>query len=69
MKHDGWEIRDDGVFPPMPSGTPPSGAPAAPPALSMVPVAATATLESKPVEKRKMDIIELGEDEEPQAKK
>jgi RNA exonuclease 1 len=58
MKHDGWQIRDDGVFPPMPSGTPPSDASAAPAAPSMVPVAAMATMEGKPAEKRKAEIIE-----------
>jgi RNA exonuclease 1 len=69
MKHDGWEIRDDGVFPPMPSGTPPPNTAVAPPALPMVPVAATAIMESKPVEKRKIEVTEHGENEEPLAKK
>ena len=52
LKHDGWEIRDDGVFPPMPPGTPP---PQAPLALSMMPPAGTTVLEGKPAEKRTFD--------------
>ncbi|KAF1918447.1 hypothetical protein BDU57DRAFT_515226 [Ampelomyces quisqualis] len=52
MKHDGWQIREDGVFPPVPPGTPPSDSPAAP---SMVPVAATAPTESQTTKKRKVD--------------
>lgn len=52
LKHEGWEIRDDGVFPPMPPGTPPSQAPAAPP---MMPPAPMAVLEGNPAEKRKLE--------------
>lgn len=51
MKPDGWVIREDGVFPPMPAGTPPPQAPVA----SMIPTATTAVLEGKPAEKRKLD--------------
>jgi RNA exonuclease 1 len=54
MKHDGWQIRDDGVYPPVPAGTPPADAASAPAAPSMVPVAATAVMEANPAEKRKM---------------
>jgi RNA exonuclease 1 len=64
MKHDGWQIRDNGVFPPMPSGTPPPNAPAAPTAPSMVPVAATAELGGKPSEKRKIESVEDDEDDD-----
>jgi hypothetical protein len=52
MKHDGWQIRDNGVFPPVPPGTPPPDALAAP---SMVPVAATANMGGQTTEKRKID--------------
>jgi RNA exonuclease 1 len=70
MKHDGWQIRDDGVYPPMPSGTPPAEATSAPAAPSMVPVATTALMQGKPAEKRKMETIEHGEDDgAPSAKK
>jgi RNA exonuclease 1 len=65
MKIDGWQIREDGVFPPVPVGTPPEEAPAAP---SMVPEAKMAVLEGKKAEKRKAGDEE--EDEcEPLAKK
>jgi RNA exonuclease 1 len=63
MKHDGWQIRDDGVYPPMPSGTPPAVAASAPAAPSMVPVATTAVMEGKPAEKRKIEIMDHGEDD------
>jgi RNA exonuclease 1 len=63
MKHDGWQIRDDGVYPPMPSGTPPAEAASAPAAPSMVPVATTAVMEGKPAEKRKIEIMDHGEDD------
>jgi RNA exonuclease 1 len=69
MKHDGWQIGDDGMLPPMPAGTPPPDASSAPAAPSMVPVAATAAIEAKPAEKRKPDIDEHGDDDEPAAKK
>jgi RNA exonuclease 1 len=70
MKDDGWTIKDDGVFPPMPPGTPPSNALQAPAAPSMMPVAATVTLEAQALEKRKMQMSEHGdEDEEPPLKK
>ncbi|KAF2822252.1 hypothetical protein CC86DRAFT_97702 [Ophiobolus disseminans] len=70
MKDDGWTIKDDGVFPPMPSGTPPPNAVQAPAAPSMVPVAATAAMAGKPAEKRKIEIIQHGDDDEgPPAKK
>jgi len=70
MKSDGWTIKDDGVFPPMPSGTPPPDASHAPAAPSMVPAAATASMQGNPAEKRKIEIIEHGDDdEEPPAKK
>lgn len=49
LKPDGWVIRDDGVYPPVPKGTPPPGASAQ----SMVPTATMAVLEGKPAEKRK----------------
>jgi RNA exonuclease 1 len=71
LKDDGWTIKDEGVFPPMPAGTPPADASLAPAAASMVPVAAAAEVEGKTAEKRKMEIIEHGEDgeEQPPAKK
>ena len=52
MKAEGWQIRDDGVHPPMPAETPPKHAPSAP---SMVPEAKMAVLEGAPAVKRKMD--------------
>lgn len=67
LKDDGWVIRDDGVFPPMPKGTPP---PQAPPVPSMVPVATMAVLEGKAAEKRKFeDDGESAGSDEPLAKK
>ncbi|KAJ4993312.1 RNA exonuclease [Stagonosporopsis vannaccii] len=51
LKHDGWEIRDGGVFPPIP-GTPPPQVPTAPP---MMPTAPMAVLDGKPAEKRKFE--------------
>lgn len=51
LKHDGWEIRDGGVFPPMP-GTPPPQAPHPPP---MMPIAPMAVLNGKAAEKRKFE--------------
>lgn len=65
MKSDGWTIKDDGIFPPMPAGTPPPDAPAP----SMVPVAAMASMQAKPAEKRKLEIIERRDDGDPPAKK
>ncbi|KAF2628465.1 hypothetical protein BU25DRAFT_36738 [Macroventuria anomochaeta] len=52
LKHDGWEIRDHGVYPPMPPGTPPPQASSAP---SMMPPAPMEMLEGKPAEKRKLE--------------
>jgi len=52
MKVEGWEIRDDGVHPPMPTEAPPKQAPSAP---SMIPEAKMAVLEGTPAVKRKMD--------------
>jgi RNA exonuclease 1 len=70
MKHDGWQITNDGVLPPMPSGTPPPDASSAPVAPSMVPVAVAATIEGQAAEKRKLDIIEQGgDDDAPPVKK
>jgi RNA exonuclease 1 len=70
MKHDGWQITDDGVLPPVPAGTPPPGASAAPAAPSMVPVAVTATMEGNIAEKRELDAGEHGDDDDaPPAKK
>jgi RNA exonuclease 1 len=70
MKHDGWQITDDGVLPPVPTGTPPPDASSAPAAPSMVPVAVTAMMENKVAEKRELDSIEHGDDEDaPPAKK
>ncbi|KAF9692930.1 hypothetical protein EKO04_009179 [Ascochyta lentis] len=68
LKHDGWEIRKDGVFPPMPPGTPP---PQAPPALSMMPPAQMTVLEGTAAEKRKLEEDQDGMtvDDEPPAKK
>lgn len=51
LKDDGWTVREDGVFPPMPKDAlPPPKAPLAP---SMVPVAKTAVLEGSAAVKRK----------------
>ncbi|KAF1359715.1 hypothetical protein EJ07DRAFT_178169 [Lizonia empirigonia] len=52
LKHDGWEIRKDGVFPPMPPGTPPLQAPLAP---SMMPPAQMAVSEDNLAGKRKLE--------------
>ncbi|KAL6711450.1 RNA exonuclease 3 [Coniothyrium glycines] len=65
LKIDGWTIQDDGVYPPVPKGTPPVQVPTAP---SMVPMATMAMLEGKPAEKRKLGDAE-GEDAEPGTKK
>ncbi|KAF2851771.1 RNA exonuclease-like protein Rex3 [Plenodomus tracheiphilus IPT5] len=66
MKMDGWVIRDDGVFPPMPAGTPPPQAATQ----TIVSEATTAVLEGKPAEKRKLeDDWEVETGEEPAAKK
>ncbi|KAI4672894.1 uncharacterized protein J4E78_001397 [Alternaria triticimaculans] len=63
LKIDGWQIRDDGVYPPMPAEKPPEHVPVAP---SMVPEAKMAVLEGNPAQKRKAE-DEKG-DEEPEAK-
>jgi RNA exonuclease 1 len=55
LKGEGWEIRDEGVFPPMPPGAPPM---AAPPAPSMFTPIAGSILEAKPAEKRKHSEVE-----------
>lgn len=52
LKNEGWEIRDDGVFPPMPSGAPPPQAPSAP---SMMPPAPMTMPEGRSAEKRKLE--------------
>jgi RNA exonuclease 1 len=69
LKGEGWEIRDEGVFPPMPPGAPPMVAPLAPSMLAPVTKSMT---EAKSAPKRKLS--ELGEngaavDDEPPAKK
>jgi RNA exonuclease 1 len=73
MKDDGWEIRDGGVFPPMPPEAPPptKSSHAAPPAPSMVPTPTMSGLEGRPAEKRKLDNGEEGMDgsQEPPVKK
>lgn len=51
LKHDGWEFRDGGVFPPMPHGTPPPQALVAP---VMMPPAPMTALEGNQAEKRKL---------------
>ncbi|KAH7380334.1 hypothetical protein DE146DRAFT_671137 [Phaeosphaeria sp. MPI-PUGE-AT-0046c] len=63
MKHDGWKITEDTVLPPMPAGTPPPDAPSAPAVPSMVPIAATAALEGKTAEKRKIDATDYADDD------
>lgn len=68
MKHDGWTIGEEAVYPPVPTGTPPDSVPDLL-AASLVPTASMATLQGKPAEKRKMEIIEHGEEDEPQAKR
>ena len=50
LKDDGWVVKEDGVFPPMPEGPPPPKAPFVP---SMVPVAPMAELEGNVAVKRK----------------
>ncbi|KAJ4362719.1 RNA exonuclease 3 [Ascochyta clinopodiicola] len=68
LKHDGWEIRKDGVFPPMPPGTPPLHAT---PALSMMPTARMAIPEANAAEKRKAEEDEdstIASDEPPMKK-
>jgi DNA polymerase III epsilon subunit-like protein len=67
LKHDGWEIRDGDVFPPMPPGAPPPQAPLAP---SMMPPAEMTVLEGKPAEKRRLEEQEGGlASDEPPAKR
>lgn len=69
LKNDGWEIRDDGVYPPIPSGAPPTQAPSAP---SMMPSATMTAPEGRPAEKRKLEEEEeeeLAADDEPPLKK
>ena len=58
MKIDGWQIRDDGVYPPMPTEKPPEHAPVAP---SMVPEAKMAVLEGNSAPKRKFEDHEVEE--------
>ncbi|KAF2798305.1 hypothetical protein K505DRAFT_322009 [Melanomma pulvis-pyrius CBS 109.77] len=70
MKHDGWEIRDEGVFPPMPPDGPPLIK--APPAASMFAPVANSMLGAKPAEKRKLSEFEEGGEkkgDEPLAKR
>ena len=62
LKEDGWVVREDGVFPPMPKGAPPSKAPPVP---SMVPVASMAVLEGNVAVKRKFETDEEVESELP----
>jgi RNA exonuclease 1 len=56
LKIDGWQIRDDGVYPPMPTEKPPEHAPVAP---SMVPEAKMAVLEGNSAPKRKFEDHEV----------
>ncbi|KAF2250885.1 hypothetical protein BU26DRAFT_453941 [Trematosphaeria pertusa] len=69
LKDEGWTIRDDGVYPPVPPGLPP---PTAPPALSMVPLLKSTEMEAHPAEKRKLRQLEedegTGSDEPPRKK-
>lgn len=51
LKHDGWEFRDGGVFPPIPPGTPPPQRFSTP---HMMPPAPMMVLEGNPAEKRKL---------------
>lgn len=69
LKIDGWQIREDGVYPPMPTEKPPEQALTVP---SMVPEAKMAVLEGNPAPKRKFENDgdgEEGDDEELPAKK
>jgi RNA exonuclease 1 len=66
LKNDGWQIREDGVYPPMPTEKPPEQAPIAP---SMVPEAKMAVLEGKLASKRKLEDGEEKDEEGPSAKK
>ncbi|KAJ8109724.1 hypothetical protein OPT61_g7250 [Boeremia exigua] len=63
LKHEGWEIRDNGVFPPMPPGTPPPQMP------QMMPLAPMTMLEGKSAEKRKFEEDSEAVGEVPLAKK
>ncbi|KAF3009773.1 RNA exonuclease 3 [Curvularia kusanoi] len=65
LKNDGWEIRDNGVFPPMPPSSPP------PPAPAMMPVAAMTAAGGITAGKRKLEDEHDGAsiDGEPPAKK
>ncbi|KAH7068209.1 hypothetical protein BKA63DRAFT_109447 [Paraphoma chrysanthemicola] len=65
MKADGWIIGEDAVLPPVPLGAPPLDLPIT----SLVPTATMASLQAKPADKRKMDIIEHGGGDEPPAKR
>ncbi|KAF1829626.1 hypothetical protein BDW02DRAFT_142766 [Decorospora gaudefroyi] len=64
MKIDGWQVREDGVFPPMPVGSSP------PTAMPLVPEVRSAVLDGKPAEKRKLEEDQgQGAGEEPPVKK
>lgn len=67
MKSDGWMIKDDGVFPPVPAGTPPKKAEMP----GLVPVATTAVLQGTAAQKRKLeeDDWEVDTGEDPAAKR
>lgn len=68
LKHDGWEIHDDGVYPPMPLGAPPPQAPSVP---AMMPMAPMTVVGGSGAAKRKLenDHDEATGDGEPPVKK
>ncbi len=64
LKHEGWLVRDAGVFPPMPKGPPPPVF-KAPDVPSMVPPMHEAVLEGNAAVKRKFEDEEEGESVNP----
>ncbi|KAK7185278.1 hypothetical protein DPSP01_000923 [Paraphaeosphaeria sporulosa] len=62
LKDEGWTLREDGVYPPLPVGLPPPPAPAAP---SMIPPPKTISANDGTAAKRKLEIFEDDDLEEP----
>lgn len=61
LKDDGWAIREDGVYPPLPVGLPPPSVPAAP---SMIPPPKTVNGNDGTATKRKLEMFEEDDLEE-----
>ncbi|KAF9738925.1 hypothetical protein PMIN06_003584 [Paraphaeosphaeria minitans] len=62
LKDEGWTIREDGVYPPLPVGLPPPPVPETP---SMIPAPKTISANYGTAAKRKLDILEDDDVEEP----